>query len=163
MNRLMTSVCEGLLVLLLIATSCQSGQKGTSEVEEIAVGPNAQIIRNPITANRLVDSSQVAQILFESTRHDFGEVGEGKIVEHTFRFTNTGSVPLLISDARSTCGCTVPKWPEEPVPPGEQGDILVRFNTENKIKYQQKPITITANTLPAQTRVYLEGFVVPAK
>lgn len=156
-----TTTAWGLLLVSLFG--CQSGGSDSPEVAEIAAGPNAQIIRNPVTANHPVDSSAVAQLQFEAERHDFGEVPEGQIVEHTFRFTNTGQVPLLITDARSTCGCTVPEWPEEPIPPGEQGLIMVRFNTEGKLNQQQKPITITANTLPAQTRIYLEGFVVPAK
>jgi hypothetical protein len=81
------------------------------------------------------------------------------VVEHTFAFTNTGKKPLLISNARSTCGCTVPDWPKEPIMPGKSGVIQVRFNTENKAKEQVKPVTITANTYPATNKVYLQGFV----
>ena len=133
-------------------------------MKEVIPGPNASIIRNPITADRPYDSTQVAKIEFDSQRYDFGEVQEGTIVEHTFRFTNTGKVPLVISDAWSTCGCTVPEWPQEPVPPGEQGRISVRFNTENKIKQQNKQITVRSNTLrPGVTRLYLQGYVVAAE
>lgn len=144
-------------------SACQDPSSSAEGVEEVFPGPHSSIIRNPVTAHQPTDSSQVARIDFDSKRFDFGEVQEGDIVEHTFTFVNTGRTPLLISDARSTCGCTVPDWPEEPIAPGEQGSIRVRFNTENKIRQQNKPVTITANTLPAQTRIYLQGFVVPAE
>ncbi len=149
----------GLLALILIVgCSSNSGGEGVQEVE---VGPNASIIRNPVQADQPTDSSEAAQLTFEQTIFDFGEVQEGAIVEHTFSFVNTGAVPLLISDARSTCGCTVPEWPKEAIAPGEEGVINVRFDTNQKKNQQSKPITITANTLPAQTRIYLRGFVRP--
>ena len=81
------------------------------------------------------------------------------MVEHTFSFTNQGKVPLLITDARSTCGCTVPEWPRQPIAPGQVAEISVRFDTQQKFNQQNKPVTITANTLPAQTTIYLRGFV----
>lgn len=146
-------------MLLLLITACQSAQVAPDGVEEIAPGSNASIIRNPVEAGRKVDSSALARMDFDQTIFDFGEVTEGEMVEHTFSFTNTGNVPLLITDARSTCGCTVPEWPETPVPPGGTGQITVRFDTRQKMNQQNKPVTITANTLPAQTRIYVRGFV----
>lgn len=152
------------LLLLLVLGSCQQNRFSQSEksVQEIkAEGPisNADIIRNPVTAEGPADTVNVAKMTFEETAFDFGEVTEGAVVKHTYKFVNTGKVPLIISDARSTCGCTVPTWPAEPVAPGESGVIDVQFNTSNKGREQRKPITITANTYPAQTIVYLEGFV----
>jgi len=149
-----------LVLTLFVGCTADSGGEGIQEVE---VGPNASIIRNPVQADQPTDSSEAAQLTFEQTTFDFGEVREGAIVEHTFSFENTGAVPLLISDARSTCGCTVPEWPKEAIPPGEEGAINVRFDTNQKKNQQSKPITITANTLPAQTRIYLRGFVRPAE
>ena len=150
------------LLGLLFTLSCSTSSDGEG-VREVEAGPNAAIIRNPVQADQPTDSSQAARLSFEQTIFDFGEVEEGTIVEHTFSFENTGAVPLLISDARSTCGCTVPEWPREPIAPGEEGVINVRFDTRQKINQQSKPITITANTLPAQTRIYLRGFVNPAE
>ncbi len=86
---------------------------------------------------------------------------EGEVVEHTYTFTNTGKAPLIIRGARSTCGCTVPEWPEEPIPPGQSGKIEVKFNTAGKKNQQTKPVTITANTYPTTTKVLLKGFVKP--
>ncbi|MCB0570303.1 MAG: DUF1573 domain-containing protein [Phaeodactylibacter sp.] len=152
-----------------LALSCNnSGQPDTASeksVDEIkSEGPisNADIIRSPVTADEPVDTNNVAKMAFEEPSFDFGEVKEGEAVEHTFAFTNTGKAPLIINNARSTCGCTVPDWPREPIAPGHSGVISVRFDTHHKQNKQSKPITITANTYPATTRVFLSGFVHPA-
>jgi hypothetical protein len=120
---------------------------------------NAALIRNPIAAELPEDSVAAARITFVEREYHFGEVRQGDVVTHTFDFTNTGSLPLLITDARSTCGCTVPDYPRAPVPPGASGRIEVAFNTAHKYGLQRKPVTITANTLPAQTTVFVQGTV----
>ena len=99
------------------------------------------------------------EIVFDEKRYNFGTVDEGAIIRHDFKFTNEGKLPLLISKAKSTCGCTVPEWPEEPIAPGESGTISVRFDTKNKTGKQGKPITIIANTYPKDTYLQLQGFV----
>ena len=65
---------------------------------------------------------------FEEEQFDFGEIVQGTHVEHVFSFTNTGDAPLVITNARSSCGCTVPEYPREPVAPGESGELLVKFD-----------------------------------
>lgn len=103
----------------------------------------------------------VTTMSFEETTHEFGTINEGDVVEHTFAFTNTGDTPLIIQDARATCGCTIPKKPEGPVAPGESSEIQVRFNSQGKSGMQNKTITITANTEPATTRLYIKADVTP--
>lgn len=100
-------------------------------------------------------------VSFAETTHEFGTIAEGDVVEHTFTFTNTGGTPLIIQDAKTTCGCTVPKKPEAPVPPGETGEIQVRFNSQGKAGVQNKAVTITANTEPATTRLFIKANVTP--
>ena len=97
---------------------------------------------------------------FTEELHDFGTINDGDVVEHTFAFTNTGQAPLIISDAKATCGCTVPEWPKEPIPVGESGEIKVRFNSKGKPGIQNKTVTLTANTWPATTRVRIKANVV---
>lgn len=145
--------------------ACQnSTQKPEKSIDEIkSEGPISNIIRNPVSANEPTDTINVAKMDFEAPEFNFGEVNEGDKVNHVYKFTNTGKVPLLISNARSTCGCTVPQWPKEPIPPGGNGEIAVEFNTKNKKNKQSKPVTITANTYPSQTKVFLKGFVKPAE
>ncbi len=100
-------------------------------------------------------------VSFAETTHEFGTIAEGDVVEHTFVFTNTGNTPLIIQDAQTTCGCTVPKKPEAPVPPGETGEIQVRFDSQGKAGVQNKAVTITANTEPATTRLFIKANVTP--
>jgi hypothetical protein len=96
---------------------------------------------------------------FEKESHDFGKIKTGDKVNYDFKFTNTGKSPLIISEAHATCGCTIPEWPKAPVKPGESGIIKVTFNSAGKTGLQDKQITVTANTVPAQTMVHLIGEV----
>ena len=96
---------------------------------------------------------------FEFDSHDFGKVKAGDKVTYEFKFTNTGPSPLIITSATATCGCTVPEWPKAPVQPGQGGVIKVTFDSANKEGLQDKQITVTANTSPAQNVVHLVGEV----
>tara|TARA_B100001245_G_scaffold217558_1_gene186125 strand:- start:477 stop:1001 length:525 start_codon:yes stop_codon:yes gene_type:complete len=99
---------------------------------------------------------------FAELDHDFGSIKEGDVVEHTFKFKNTGDAPLIISSATASCGCTVPDWPKEPIPVGEEGEIQVRFNSAKKPGVQNKTITITANTYPKINRLRIKANVAKA-
>ena len=154
-----------LLSILFFAFSCtKTSEDNGKRVEGVAiedVNSNAAIIRNPITADsEEIDTTTLAKFSFIEERYHFGELDQGGKVKHTYVFTNTGYVPLIISDVRSTCGCTVAEWPREAIPPGTKGEITVNFDSKNKTGNQSKPITITANTIPAKTTIYLDGFVV---
>ena len=100
---------------------------------------------------------------FESTEYDFGTVKEGEVVDYICRFTNTGSFPLIVSQATATCGCTVPQWPKDPVGIGESGEIRVKFNTTNRTNQQTKYVNINANTKPEVTRLKISGNVIPSQ
>lgn len=100
---------------------------------------------------------------FESTEYDFGIVNEGAEVDYVFKFTNTGTFPLIISKATATCGCTVPQWPKDPVGIGETGEIRVKLNTKNQVNQQTKYVNITANTKPEVTRLKISGNVIPSE
>lgn len=156
---------KNILFLLILSPLAWLGCKsdGTDSVQEIrgGGGPNSALIRNPVTADLPLDTNKLARITYEQDSYDFGEVLEGAVVEHTFKFTNSGKVPLTILNARSSCGCTVPEWPKEQIPPGGSGAISAKFNTEGKTKSQRKWIYVTANTYPNETKVLLEGIVTP--
>jgi len=116
-----------LIFALLAIMACQTdankknSKKLVQEIKTEGEIRNSDIIRNPISADQPLDTVNVAKMTFKTTSYDFGTVKEGAEVKHTFVFENTGKAPLLISDARSTCGCTVPQWPKNPIPPGETG------------------------------------------
>ncbi len=98
-------------------------------------------------------------IVYEKAFYDFGTAIQGALVTHSFKFTNTGNVPLVITEAKATCGCTLPTYPKEPIAPGAVGEIAVTFNTADKVGRQLKVITIVANTTPGETFVQISGAV----
>ena len=148
-----------MLFLLLLSFSCREETPTESEFPTVPTeGPISSIIRNPVSADKR-DTVNIAKLTFAQTEYDFGEVQEGAKVTHRFPFTNTGNRPLLITDARSTCGCTVPKYPQTPIAPGESDIITVVFDTKGKKGYQRKPVSVTANTYPSVTEVYVKGQV----
>jgi hypothetical protein len=99
-------------------------------------------------------------IKFLNESFDFGKVKQGDKVNYAFKFTNTGKSPLIIKNAVASCGCTIPEWkPKTPILPGEGGVIMVTFNSAGKSGLQDKQITVTANTAPAQSMVHLVGEV----
>jgi hypothetical protein len=102
------------------------------------------------------------QITYEEMEYNFGEVKEGELVKHTFKFTNTGDNPLILLSVKATCGCTVPEnWPQHPIMPGEGGEISVVFNSNDRIGAAQKSIRVEANTAPKSvTAVKITGTVV---
>lgn len=152
------------LALLPFFIACNGGrdQENQNALREYRTGEQdlSAIIRNPVSATG-VDTVNVAKITFEEEVFDFGSAAEGDIVTHNYQFTNSGKVPLIISDARSTCGCTVPEWPKGAIAPGESGQVRVKFNTTNRPGTQRKPVTITANTYPGTTKIWLQGIVQP--
>ncbi|MEY3052808.1 MAG: hypothetical protein RLY31_2593 [Bacteroidota bacterium] len=152
-------VLAWLVVGLFLFNSCSDDDSARRVKEIPSVGKLSEIVRSPVSADGRIDTVQVARMVFTDTVFDFDEVGEGAMVRHVFRFENTGKVPLVINNAQSTCGCTVPAWPREPVPPGRTGEIEVEFNTAGKEGFQEKSVTIAANTYPSLTRVYLRGYV----
>jgi len=98
---------------------------------------------------------------FREPVHDFGELNASEKSKHTFEFTNTGDKPLVITNARGSCGCTVPAWPKEPIAPGESGEIEVVYNSEGKKGAVTQTITIDANTNPPQTKLTIKVQVNP--
>jgi hypothetical protein len=111
------------------------------------------------------DSKQApakTSIKFNKMTHNFGRINEGSRVTTTFKFTNTGPNPLIISDARGSCGCTVPVWPKHPIQPGESDEIEVTFNSEGKTGEQQKMVTIVANIEPSTRELIINSTVIPA-
>lgn len=106
-------------------------------------------------------SKGAASISFDKMEYDFGTVNEGDMVETTFVITNSGKTDLVISNAKPSCGCTVPTWPREPIKPGESSELLVKFNTAGKPNRQSKTVTLTTNTATGREVVRLKGMVTP--
>ncbi|MFV8224742.1 DUF1573 domain-containing protein [Christiangramia aquimixticola] len=99
------------------------------------------------------------EITFEESEFDFGNIAKGTNVEHVFKFTNTGDAPLVITNASSSCGCTVPTYPKnETIAPGESGEMLVKFNGSGNGQVT-KTVTVSANTETGKEQIKIKAFV----
>jgi len=154
------------LVSVALFTACA----GDSSVKDAAKEKVATAVNNatPVTpaanptsapATPAVPVGPTTTIKFEETEFDFGTVDQGEKVTHIYKFANTGNEPLIISNAKGSCGCTVPNWPKEPIPVGGSGEIQVQFDSKGKKNKQSKKVTITANTDPGQTFLTIKGEV----
>ena len=100
-------------------------------------------------------------ISFDKTLHDFGDITNGTPVETIFSYTNSGRSPLVVTDIKSTCGCTVPQgWSKSPLMPGESSQFSVKFNGKGANKVS-KTITLTTNTENGREQVRITAFVKP--
>ena len=102
---------------------------------------------------------KVAKIEFKTKVIDYGTIEKGANGIRAFEFTNTGDAPLIISNAKSTCGCTVPNWPKEPIMPGESGKITVKYDTK-RVNPIRKTITITSNADTPTVALKIKGQVI---
>ena len=101
------------------------------------------------------------KIVFSEKSFNFGDITQGEKVEHVFEFENVGNEPLILSDVRTTCGCTAPEWPREPVAPGKTAKVKVVFNSAGKMGMQNKVITVMSNAVNNPERVKIVTNVLP--
>ena len=109
----------------------------------------------------LVHSQEMKpEISFEKTVIDYGTVNKGDNGVREFVFKNSGNAPLIISNVKSTCGCTIPKNPEKPILPGESEKIQVKYDTK-RVGFIRKSITVTSNAASSPTTILkIKGQVV---
>ena len=106
---------------------------------------------------------KVAKIDFKSDTIDYGTIEKGSNGVRVFEFTNTGNAPLIISNVTSTCGCTIPKKPKEPILPGKTGVIEVKYDT-NRVNPIRKTITVLSNAETPTIALKIKGLVIdPSK
>jgi hypothetical protein len=124
-----------------------------------SVAPDASQLTQ--TAESAVNKSngKITVLKFDEMSYSWGKIKEGEKMTHNFKFTNSGTNDLIISDARGSCGCTVPEWPKEPIKPGKSAEMKVIFDSKGKVGEQSKTVTVTANTEPANTVIMIKGTV----
>ncbi len=105
-----------------------------------------------------VESAGGAEMTFDSEVIDYGTIAQNADGLRTFKFTNTGNAPLIISNAKGSCGCTVPTWPKQPINPGEQGEIKVKYAT-NRVGPINKSVTVTSNAATPTKVLRIKGNV----
>lgn len=141
------------MITLLVAVSCNEAGNNDKRLP-------ASIITNPNSARGSDENSALPQITFEKTVHDFGRLISGEKVSYSFKFKNTGKGLLLISKVSSSCGCTVPKYPTDPIKPGEEGYITVTFDSTGRMGVQTKTVTVLCNTQPNTVQLTVTSNVI---
>ena len=136
------------VVFSLLAIGSLLGSCDVRKKDKIATPPPIKRdIKDPTTV-QVIDSV-----------YDFGTVKEGDVVEYSFKFKNTGTKPLVISEAQASCGCTVAEKPVAPILPGETGTIKAKFNTDKKPGEAHKNITVVSNAVPEFPPLLIKGTV----
>jgi hypothetical protein len=143
----MKQILFSLLVVLTFSLNAQKVEKATMPAKTSGDIMKAQDIKNspltvPTTADGQVKTNAI--MTFESLTVDYGTVDYGSEPLRTIKFTNTGTDPLVILNARGSCGCTVPTWPKEPIAPGQSSVIEIRYDT-NRPGRISKSVTISTN------------------
>lgn len=151
-----TVIIAGLIYMFSNLNSSTNSPRSThSEIEDSnssAKDPSVHVPTGPLTS-----------IIFDRNQIDFGTAQEGQVITRIFKFTNSGSEPLILSEPKASCGCTAAKFKnnKKVYNPGETGEVIVTFTTKNKKGKRNQKVTITANTRPAQTFIYMTGEVFP--
>ena len=114
-----------------------------------------------VAAERDEAAKNLPVMSFDKSEHDFGTIEQGAAQETIFTFTNDGNAPLIITNATSSCGCTIPEYPKnKPIAPGESGELLVKFNGAGQNQVT-KTITVSANTEKGSELLRIKAFVNP--
>ena len=103
--------------------------------------------------------SAMAKFKWEETTHNFGKINQGKPVSNEFLFTNTGSTPLVISNVKGSCGCTVTSYTKEPIAPGKTGNVKATFNAAAAGSFN-KSVRVTANVEGGNETLFIKGEVI---
>jgi len=111
------------------------------------------------SSNEAVNSDEPPKIVFIENEYDFGELKEGEMITHAFKFSNSGGSDLIISDVKTSCGCTASDFPREPIKPGGTGVIKLTFDSRAQIGYQNKTATIETNASPDKVFIRIKATV----
>ena len=141
-------------------TSDSSNSETSVNNNEVTQPVDPAIVDNPMTgAEENATNQKLPEIAFAQETFDFGKIKQGEVVNHQFKFKNTGKADLIITSATGSCGCTVPQWPKNPIPPGEEANIDVQFNSAGKSGMQRVNVTLVANTIPNSKVLTITGEV----
>ena len=141
-----------LMVLAVVVTMAMSGCDNKDDGKL-----STDLVTSPKSASET--SNKQAAIKFDKEEHDFGSLLQGEVVSYSFHFTNTGNMPLIITEVGSSCGCTVGDYPHEPIAPGKKGDIKVTYDSKGHHGFQSRSLTVMSNTNPAKTILRIKGTV----
>ncbi|MBL4578670.1 MAG: DUF1573 domain-containing protein [Flavobacteriales bacterium] len=139
---------NSILVALLFSSSTMLAQT-TSPIFQASAGEQRAVASGP-------------EFTWDLKEYNFGEIAKDKPVTAEYKFKNTGNKPIIISEVKKTCGCTVPKWPEQPIMPGEEAVIKATYNAKNPGAFN-KTITVVSNAEENYIYLRLKGKVLAAE
>ena len=138
------------MLIVLVAQSCDTNNNKIT----------TDIVKNTKSAVNTSADGTAPKLYFEETVHDFGDMIQGERVVYGFKFVNTGGSDLVITKVSTSCGCTVGSYPKHPIKSKESGIIEVSFDSKGRRGFQNKSITILANTEPNTTTLRIKGKVI---
>lgn len=149
-------IIASVALLALGITACKDNPKQDETNKNLLP---TSLADNPRTADGMDSTALLTMptMDFKDTVHDFANMVEGAVVDYDFEFTNNGKNPLIISNATGSCGCTVPNYPREPIPPGKTGKLHVQFHSAGKFGHQEKSVTIQTNSNKGIHRLYIKA------
>lgn len=145
--------------------ACSGEKQSEASTEDAMASAESTLIDETANTDTQVEvaaeetAANLAAIEFEETVHDFGNIKEGEKVEHTFKFKNTGNVPLIVTAVQPSCGCTASDFTKDPVAPGGEGTISLTFDSKGKPGTVNKTATVKANIEGGQTLISFKGNV----
>lgn len=101
-------------------------------------------------------ATSLADIKFDKTEHDYGNIKQGDNGECVFKFKNTGKEPLIITNCQGSCGCTVPQCPKDPILPGKTGEIKVKYDTQ-RVGPINKTVSVASNAKSGVQMISIKG------
>jgi Protein of unknown function (DUF1573) len=147
-------------ILFCICTctiACKDEKKTAAENQGLLP---VSTIHNPRTATDKEENlDDLGCLQFADSVHDFGTLQEGDVVEYEFEYTNIGKKEVLINDASSTCGCTVPEYSREPIAPKAKGVMKIKFNSAGKFGAVEKPISVYNNGKLGEIILHIQATV----
>jgi len=141
-----------LLAMAVVVTMAMQGCSGKNEGKL-----STDLVTNSKSATEKSDKQ--AAIKFDKEEHDFGTLLQGEVVTYSFHFTNTGNMPLIISEVGTSCGCTAGDYPRDPIAPGQKGEIKATYDSKGHHGFQSRTLTVLSNTIPAKTTLRIKGMV----
>lgn len=157
MKKLIGAYILGVMVLFAACDQKQSSSE--SENGGTANTTAANESQTPTTTVANTPEGAMPKFEFAEMQHDFGNIKEGDVVKHTFKFKNVGNAPLVISNVQPQCGCTTTNYTKTPVPPNGEGEIELQFDSANKAGPQHKTATVMANIEGGQSQLILTAIV----
>ena len=150
---------KNMLIVILslsILVSCGDMAKKVDGKQQLST----DLVTNSKTSEIGAEEEGMPAFTFDKEEHDFGILIDGEKVTYSFRFTNSGDAPLIISNAKGSCGCTVPNFPKKPIAPGASASIDVTFDSKGRAGKQSKAVTLTANTNPNRKIIRIHSEVI---